>query len=172
MEIKYQKLEEVKPDTKLICSASFKPTLAPIIICVAGIGLLFINNLWTRLLGVFFIAMPLLVIFLVKDKKTMDVYENGCLIFNPSNSELAYFINFDDIEEWDVLHESGHDTVEFVFPDKNRAVVDTFQTNKIYNALDKVCRQKNHVQVQERKNKELNLNPIDAFRNIVNRKKK
>lgn len=172
MEIKYQRLEEVKPETKLICSASFKPTLAPIIICVAGIGLLFINNLWTRLLGAFFIVMTLLVLFLVKDKKTIDVYENGCLIFNSSNSELAYFINFDDIEEWDVLHESGHDTVEFTFYDKDRAVVDTFQTTKVYNALDKVCRQKNHVQVQERKNKELNINPIDALKNIVNRKKK
>ena len=171
-ELRYQKLDEIKPDSNLIASVAFKPFKSTIIIGVVGLGFLFVNNLWLRILGIFFVLIAVFVFMYVKDKKTIDIYEKGCVIYNPTNSELAYYLDFENVEEWDILHESGHDTVEFTLLDKNRAVVDTFQTNKIYDALDKAIPEKNHIAILAKKNKEYNINPIDAIKNLVNKKKK
>ena len=171
IELRYQKLDELKPEGKMIASAAFKPILAPIIIGVMGIALLFVPIFLIRVLGVFFAGMAAFVLIYVKDKKTIDVYEKGCIIFNSKDQTLAYYLSFEDIEEWDVLHESGHDTIEFTLLDKNKAIVDTFQSNKIYNALQKAVPEKSHIAVLERKNKELNVSPVDALRNLFNKKK-
>ena len=171
IELRYQKLDELKPEGKIIASAAFKPILAPIIIGVMGIVLLFVPIFLIRVLGVFFAGMAAFVLIYVKDKKTIDVYEKGCIIFNSKDQTLAYYLSFEDIEEWDVLHESGHDTIEFTLLDKNKAIVDTFQSNKIYNALQKAVPEKSHIAVLERKNKELNVSPVDALRNLFNKKK-
>lgn len=169
-ELRYQRLEEIQVESKMLESVAFKPTRSPIIIGVFGVAALFVNNWWLRILGIIFIVYASIVLFSVKDKKTIDIYETGMIIYNPKDSEYAYWLDYENVEEWDITHESGHDSVIFTLIDKNRAVVDTFQTNKIYNALDKVIPQKNHLAVMAEKNKKLNINPIDALRNLMNRK--
>ena len=170
-ELRYQKLEEIKVDSKLIASVAFKPIKSPIIIGIAGIAALFINNIWLRVLGIFFVAIALFVFLYVGDKKTIDIYETGSVIYNTKNSELAYWLDFENVEEWDITHESGHDTVVFSLLDKNRAVVETFQTNKIYSALEKIIPEKNHIAIMAKKNKEMNISPVDAIRNLMAKKK-
>lgn len=171
IELKYQKLDEIKPEGKLLASVAFKPVVAPIVIGILGIALLFVPYMLVRILGAFFVAMAAFVLIYVKDKKTIDVYEKGCIIYNSKDSTLAYYLDFELVEEWDVLHDSGHDTIEFTLTDKNKAIVDTFQSNKVYSALDKAIPDKSHIAVLERKNKELNVSPIDALRNLVKKKK-
>lgn len=172
-ELKYKNIEEIKVDSKLIVSAAFKPTMKPIfVISIFGVALLFVNVWLVRILGLFFILFPILVISLVKDKKTIDVYEKGCVIYNSKDQSLAYYLDFENIEEWDVTHESGHDTIIFTLLDGNRALVDTFQTDKIYAALNKIIPDKSHIAVLERKNKEVNASPIDALKNLMAKKKK
>ena len=171
-ELRYQKLEEIKVDSKLIASVAFKPIKSPIIIGIVGIVALFINNIWLKVLGIFFVAIALFVFLYVGDKKTIDIYETGSVIYNTKNSELAYWLDFENVEEWDITHESGHDTVVFTLLDKNRAVVETFQTNKIYSALEKIIPEKNHIAIMAKKNKEMNISPVDAIRNLMAKKKK
>lgn len=170
-ELRYQKLEEIKVESKLIASVAFKPIKSPIIIGIAGIAALFVNNIWLRVLGIFFVAIALFVFLYVGDKKTIDIYETGSVIYNTKNSELAYWLDFENVEEWDITHESGHDTVVFTLLDKNRAVVETFQTNKIYSALEKIIPEKNHIAIMAKKNKEMNISPVDAIRNLMAKKK-
>lgn len=170
-ELKYQRLEEIKPEGTLIKSVAFKPLKSVAIILIVGIAILFVPNLWIRILGFFFIAIALFVFMYVKDKKTIDIYEKGCIVFNPTNSELAYYLDFENVEEWDIHHESGHDTVEFTLLDKNRAIVDTFQTNKIFDALEKAIPDKNHIRIMAKKNKEMNISPVSALKNLVNNSK-
>lgn len=170
-ELRYKKLDEIEISGKLVESGAFKPYKSVFIIGAAGLALLFVKSFYIKLLGLFFVAIALFVFFFVEDKKTIDVYENGCLIYNSKDSTLAYFINFNDIEEWDVSHEGGHDTIEFTLLDKNKAIVDTFQTTKIYNALEKIIPEKSHMAIQAKKNKELNISPIDALKNLVKKKK-
>ena len=172
-ELKYKKVEEVIPNSKLVLSGAFKPFASTAIIIVVGLALLiFAPTIWFKGLGAFFIAIAAFVLFFVKDKKTIDIYETGCVIYHTKDQNLAYFLDFNDVEEWDVIHESGHDTIEFTLQDKNRAVVDTFQTNKIYNALDKVIPEKQHLVVLKKRNKELNVSPVDAIKNLMAKKKK
>lgn len=169
-ELKYQNINEIKVDSKLVSNIAFKPLYPPIIISIVGIAMLFVNVLVIRILAVFFIAMALFVLFFVNDKKTIDIYEKGCVIYHPNNKGLAYYLDFSQVEEWDILHESGHDTIEFTLLDKNRAVVDTFQSNKAYSALDKAIPDKYHLVVLKKRNKDLNVSPIDAVRNLVKKK--
>lgn len=169
-ELKYQDIKSIKVDSKLIDSGAFKPIKSSIVIVIVGVALMLVNEFLVRALGVFFIAIALFVMFFVKDKKTIDVYEKGCVIYNSKDQNLAYYLDFEDIEEWDITHESGHDTVIFTLLDGNRAVVDTFQTNKIYAALEKAVPKKSHIAVLEKKNKEMNASPIDALRNLVKKK--
>lgn len=170
--LRYKKVEKIKLDSNLVASGAFKPTKSSIIIIVVGAVLMFLSkNIWFKGLGAFFIAIAAFVLLFVKDKKTIDIYENGVLIYNPKDNNLAYYLKYKDIEEWDISHDSGHDTVEFTLKDKNRAVVDTFQTNKVYSALDKIVPEKNHLAVQKMRNKEMNISPIDALKNLVAKKR-
>lgn len=171
-ELRYQRLETIKPEGTLIATVAFKPIKSPIIIGIVGIAALIVNSLWIRLLGIFFIGMAAFVLVLVKDKKTIDIYEKGCIIFNNKDSELAYWLGFENVEDWEVTHESGHDTVTFTLLDKNRAIVETFQTNKIYAALEKTIPEKNHIAIMAKRNKDANINPVDALKNLVDKKKK
>lgn len=170
-ELKYQKIEDIKVDSKLVKSVNFKPKAAPIICGLVGFGILFINNILARILGVFFIVMAGLVLYLVQDKKTIDVYEKGCVIYNSKDNSLAYYLDFENVKEWDVSHDNGHDTIVFKLIDDNKALVDTFESNKAYDALQKVIPDKNYLVMQAKRNKEMNINPVDALKNIMNRKK-
>lgn len=169
-ELKYQKVEEIKVDSKLIKSVNFKPKTAPIVCFIVGAAVLFINNILARILGVFFVVMALLVLYLVKDKKTIDIYEKGCVIYNNKNQDLAYYLDYENVTEWDVSHDNGHDTIVFKLVDENKALVDTFESNKAYDALQKVIPDKNYLVMQAKRNKQMNINPIDALKNIMNRK--
>ena len=170
-ELRYKNISDINVDSKLVVNGAFKPFKSVIIIGVVGVALLFVKSPLIKILGVFFIAMALFVYFFVNDKKTIDVYEKGCVIYNSKDQNLAYYLDFADVEEWDVSHEGGHDTIEFTLLDRNKAVVDTFQTTKIYNALDKLIPEKNHLAIQAKKNKELNISPLDALKNLTKKKK-
>ena len=170
-ELKYKKVDKIKVDSNLLKSVNFKPKTAPIVCSVVGIAAMFINNWPARLLGFFFAFMAAGVYFLVEEKKTIDLYEDGCVIYNTKDQSLAYYLKYDDIAEWDIKKESGHDSVVFTLLDKKRAVVDTFQTNKIYRILEQVMPEKSYVKVQAERNKKANINPIDGLRNLINRKK-
>lgn len=170
-ELKYKKVDSIKVDSNLIKSVNFKPKTAPIICGVVGLLAMFINNWPARILGFFFALMAVGVFFLVEDKKTIDLYEKGCVIYHTKDNSLAYYLGYDDISEWDIKKESGHDSVVFTLLDKKRAVVDTFQTSKIYHVLEEVMPEKSFIKMQAERNKKANINPVDGLRNILNRNK-
>lgn len=166
-EYTYQKIEDISIDSKLIKTIMFKPKTAPIICMIVGLVLIFVNNLLVRILAAVFIIMAFIVFKYVKDKKVAEIYENGCLIYSFNDSNMGYFVNFDDIREWEVSHDNGHDSIVFTFNDGNRTFFDTFQANKAYDALNSVIHDKEKRVVQAKKNKEMHWeirNPLDWFK--------
>ena len=114
-----------------------------------------------------FILMAFIVFKYVEDKKVADIYTDGCLIYNPKDSSMGYFVKYDDIKEWEVTHDNGHDSIIFTFNDGNRTFFDTFQANKAYDALNSVIHDKEKRVVQAKKNKEMHFeirNPLDWFK--------
>lgn len=163
----YKKISEIEISTKLIKSVMFKPKTAPIICIIFGIGLMLINNLLVRIIAAIFIIMSFVVFKYVEDKKVADIYEDGCLIYNPKDSSLGYFVKYSDIKQWEISRENGHDSIIFTFNDGNRTLFDTFQVNKAYDALDSVVHDKEKRVLQAKKNKEMHWeirNPLDWFK--------
>ena len=166
----YQKVEELNITSKHVKTIMFKPTIPTIICFIVGAALLFVNIWLVRILGVFFLIMSFLVYKFVSDKKVCDIYEDGCIIYNPNDQSLAYFVDYNDIKEWEVSHDNGHDSVIFTFNDGNRTFFDTFQVNAAYEALDSVIHNKEKRAVQAKKNKEMHFEIRNPFKKWMNKK--
>ena len=169
-EYKYTKIEEIKIESKLIKSIHFKPIKAPIICLVLGLAMMFINNLYVRIIAALFVLMALFVFKFVEDKKVADIYEDGCLIINPRDASFGYYIKYDDIKMWEVSHENGHDSIIFTFNDGNRTLFDTFQANIAYDALNSIIHDKEKRVVQVKKNKEMHWEIRNPFKKWFNKK--
>lgn len=169
-EYNYKKIEEIEINSKLIKSIHFKPIKAPIVCLIVGLALMFVNNLLVRIMAAFFVVMALLVFKFVEDKKVADVYEDGCLIYNPNDQSLAYFVNFSDIKQWEVSHDNGHDSIIFTFNDDNRTLFDTFQINQAYEALNQVIHDKERRVVEAKKNKEKHWEIRNPFKKWMKKK--
>ena len=160
----YQKLEDIQINSELVKSIMFKPKKAPIIIIVVGAPLMFVNIFLVRLLGAFFIIMALVVLRFVEDRKVIDIYKEGCLIYHPRDNSLGYYLKYDDVVEWKVNHESGHDQIIFTLKDGNKTFFDSFEINKAYEALDSVLHDKEERAIQAKKNKETHWEIRNPFK--------
>jgi len=170
--MKYDAIENIKIDGKFLKAICFKPKIAPFIISIIGILLLLINNILARLLGLFFIVMAIFVLYKVKDFKVLDIFDNGVLIYGDKDNKTGLFINYDDLKQWGINHDNGHDTIEFILNNDEKIIKDTFEANRAYRVLYQLLREKEAKYIRAQKNKELNFNIPDALNNIKNQYKK
>lgn len=168
-DIRYKKVDEIEIKTSLLDSISFKPKKAPIICIVFGMAFFAIKSIWAILLGLFMIVMAIFVIKFVEDKKVIDIYQDGALIYKPDDNQYAYFLKYSDIVEWEVKDENGHDYISFKFADGYKMIVETFEITRVYNALDQVIHDKEARAIQHEKNKSIKwANPLDTIKNLPN----
>lgn len=172
MNYNYQKLEDIKIDSALVKSVNFKPKSAPIVCLLIGILMMIVNNFLVRLLGAFFIIMALVVFKFVEDRKVIDVYEKGCLLYHPKDQTLGYYLNYDDVKMWKVSRENGHDQIIFTLRDGNRTFFESFQISKAYNALDSIIHDKEERAIQAKKNKQMHWEIRNPFKKLFNKDKK
>jgi len=163
-ELKYQKREKVEPKGDLEKVILFKPVKAPIVCLIAGVGLLIINNLLVRILGLFFILMSVLVIALVKDYKVMDIFNKGVMVYNDKDAEYCCFIDYEDIKTWDVKHENGQDKIIFEMEDGSIVERQTFQADNSRNTLMKYMKEKEIRYIKAKKSNENPLSIPDTFK--------
>ena len=140
--LKYVPLEKVKTEGNFAKAICFKPEVAPIVCGIVGILLLFINNTIARLLGVFFVAMAALVLFLVKDYKIMDIFSKGILLYGDFEAKTACFIPYDDVDTWEVEHVQGHDTIQINLKGGEVIIKDSFQADKAMRAMFAFAKEK------------------------------
>lgn len=140
--LKYVTIEKVKTEGNFAKAICFKPEVAPIVCGIVGILLLFINNTIARLLGIFFIAMAALVLFLVKDYKIMDIFSKGILLYGDFEAKTACFIPYDDIDTWEVEHVQGHDIIQINLKNGETIIKDSFQADKAMRAIFTFAKEK------------------------------
>jgi len=179
MELKYIDKNEFKPETKLVKKIMFKPNTAPIVCIIVGIGLIAlafltkVNTILLLILGIFFIAMAASVLFFVKDHSVLDIYENGCLVYNPSDSNKVVFIDFDLIDMWKPERNGGNDRIIFIFEDGSKLPVSTFYASKAFKVLNELQHEKLERVVKARNSKPLIAsNPIENIQNLFKKKEK
>ncbi|MBR4462708.1 MAG: hypothetical protein IKS51_09030 [Erysipelotrichaceae bacterium] len=165
----YLSIEEVKTEGQFLKAICFKPKAAPIIMIIVGILMFIPRILLLAVLGLFFIVMSVLVLFLVKDFKVMDIFDKGVLFYGDKEAKLACFIPFDDIRMWTVKRDSGHDTAEFTLQDGSMIIKDSFEVDKAYRTLYGLIKEKEEKYMKAQKARENQLSIPDALENIRNR---
>lgn len=165
-EVNYVDVIDCKPQGNFVKAICFKPKKAPIICIALGILMMIPNNLYVRLLGVFFIFMSFVVLKLVRDFKVMDIFDKGIMFYGDEEARTAYFLPFEQMESWLIKHEDGHDTVEVKMIDGRQIIKDTFEADKAYKALYSLVREKDLKYIEALKNREKSLSIPDAFNNI------
>lgn len=167
MEYKYVKATDIKVDSALIGIVSFKQKVAPVICFIFGIAIMFVASIWAKILGAFFVIMAMFVFRFVEDKRTIDVYQNGVVIYNAKDNDLAFYLPFDDVKQWKASREGGHDSIIFELNNGQKTGVDTFQLDKAYEYLIKACPKKEEREVQREKNKKMKFaNPLETLKNL------
>lgn len=68
--------------------------------------------------GAFFLALPLINIFLIRNKPILDIYQNYFVVHDIKDSEIGYKIPWEAVEEYSFQAESYHAQV-FVIRLKN-----------------------------------------------------
>ncbi len=167
--MKYSDIREVKPEGSFLKAICFKPKRAPLICIAAGIGMLFVNDVFVRILGVFFIAMSLLVLKFVQDRKVMDIFDRGVMIYGDGEAATACFIPYEDVKIWSVKHRDGHDTIEFILQDGEQIVLNTFEASRAYHTLNSLMKEKEERYLQKLEDRKKELYLPDAVRNLVRR---
>ena len=169
-ELKYLNIEEVKSEGNFIRAISFKPKMPIVVTGVAGIALLFVNNIFARILGAFFILLAFFVFKEIEDYKVMDIFDKGIMIYGDKKAKLACFIPFEMIQEWSVNRDNGHDTVEIKLAENNIIYKDTFEASKVYKTLYSLLKEKEKNYIKAQKSKHLSI--PEAFENIRKRRNK
>ena len=79
--MEFVNIEEVKTEGSFVKAICFKPKTAPIICMIIGVLLLVLRNIYTIILGAFFIIMAFLVLKFVEDYKVMDIFDKGIMFY-------------------------------------------------------------------------------------------
>ncbi len=159
-------IEEVKTQGNFVKAVCFKPKTAPVICAITGVLLILFRNIYTIILGVFFIIMALLVLKLVEDYKVLDIFDQGIMIYGDKENKTACFIPFTDLKVWSIKRENGHDLIEFELENGEKIGRETFEVDKAYRALIRLVREKEDKYIEAQKNKDRPLSIPNALENI------
>ncbi|MBQ1566583.1 MAG: hypothetical protein IIZ80_01680 [Erysipelotrichaceae bacterium] len=164
--MEFVNIEEVNTEGSFVKAICFKPKTAPIICMIIGVLLLVLRNIYTIILGAFFIIMAFLVLKFVEDYKVMDIFDKGIMFYGDKECRSACFIPFEQIRMWSIKREDGHDLVEFELENGEKIGRDTFEADKAYRALYALIKEKEDKYITAEKNKDRPLSIPDALENI------
>ena len=164
--MEFRNVEEIKPEGNFVTAVCFKPKIAPIVCALTGVALILLRNIYTIILGAFFILMAILVLKLVEDYKVLDIFDKGVMVYGDRENKTACFIPFDEIKVWAIKRENGHDTIELELENGEKIARDTFQVSKVYHALISLIREKEDKYIEAQKNKDRPLSIPNALENI------
>lgn len=161
-------LELIDNDGQLIGEVFYKPHRAIIFGSITALLLAITRQPLAILLGVFVLALSLYVHYIIKDRKTLGVYDSYIIVYASDNPNLVRKISFDDIEEWDCkANENGVDAFMIKLIDQEVIYKDTFQLPKAFKLLRKVLPLKETRKIEEEKYKKKKLkfdNPLKYFK--------
>ena len=147
-----QNISEIKPAGQPLRTITYKPYTACYIGTAAGIGMLFLRNWIFIVLGLFFIALALFVLLKIKDRKVLDIYQDGVLIYGLEDSSRGMYLRYGEVAEWSTKSaQGGSECVYFVLEDGRQIYKDTFQALTAYRQLIKLIPEKEteHIRLEK-----------------------
>ncbi len=167
--IEFVRIEELKPEGKLIKKIGFKSRFSEILFFIIGVALCVTLNIYAILLGLFLIAISFFVFKFVKDYKTMDIYEKGIVIYATENDSMAIYVPYDDLQEWTGKYSEYGSPEAIMFKLKNGEKIykNSFLSNKAFFHLNKLIGEKEskRIKAEKRKNQPLTHPIIEKIKN-------
>lgn len=141
-----------------------------IVVCLAfGIAIFFVPSIIAKILGVFFVVMALAVLALVKDKPTIDIYDDGVLLHHPEDLSKAMFLPYEKIIEFEGKNENGAEAIQFVMDNGQSIYKDTFNTGNALRGIRKYIQQKETREIKKKEFEET-VAAANPFKKWFNKK--
>lgn len=141
--MKYKNVTEIQLTGKMVKKIGYKPYLSHIICLLVTILLCATMNKLCIIVAVFILTMNMTGFIFIKDYSTMNIYDNGILIFDPENNNLGYFLPYDNINCWTAKKDKNHTHCIYIKQnDGSEIIVDTFQNSKAFHSLNKYIENK------------------------------
>lgn len=135
---------------------NFKPVVPQFVMMVCGFLLFFVQNLYSKCLGFFFIFFSIVVQLFVKDHKVMSVSGSNIIFYHPDNDKKVFVVNVNDISEWNVNKTKKY-SIFIKMGDGNSFTKDTFLTIKADRILRKLLLGKETHEIKAKNNAETKL---------------
>jgi hypothetical protein len=160
-------IDQIQENGRLVKAILYKNPYSSYFGVAFGVVICLLKSTWAIVLGGIFAALSLATIVLVKDHKVMDIYDDAMIIYADETGTKAARIPYERVVEWEsILSTTNSYTLKFTLDDGTVFFKDTFQLSKAYNALMKIMPDKEHRQIQIKKNQENSVSFKDALKNI------
>lgn len=167
-------LSEIEIDKPLIKTIKYKPTFSVYAVIIIGILLMLTRHIAFVLLGLFFIGLACIVLFVVKEKDTLSIYENFVIVHDFSRPDYGRKVLYDDIVEWNCSSKDGNSSgITLKLIGDEVVYKDTFQTSAAFKELNKImpAKETQAIRIEENKKKQLVFdNPVKYVKNFFNKK--
>ena len=145
-------VNEIRPEGTPLKSITYKPYFPCYVAIAAGVGFILIRQWAFIILGIIFIGLAAFVLFRVKDRKVIDIYQQGVLIYGMDDDSKGIYLNYDQISEWGAKSsQNGSECVFFVVEEGQRIYKDTFQAMAAYRELNKLIPEKESEHIRQEK---------------------
>lgn len=124
----YVPASQLKPEGTLERTIKYKPILGCLLLMVFGVAALVMRTTFGYILGGIIIVMSLIMLFGMKDKKVLDIYSEGVVVYAKESDTQAMYIPYDMISEWSVERTtSGTQVAAFLIKGKQYVYKETFR---------------------------------------------
>lgn len=166
----YVKVESLNLTGKLEKKVHYRSNISIAVCALFGIAILFAPSIIAKILGVFFIIMAIVVVALVKDVPTLDVYDDGVLVYYTKDQSMGVFLPFDKMVEFEGKNDNGAEAIKFVMDNEQIIFKDTFNTGDALRAIRKNAQDKEKREILK-KEFEQNLAESNPFKRLFKKKK-
>ena len=143
MENKYIPVEQIEVTGNLVNRVMFKNPIPAYATALTGAAMFLLKNTTTTVIGVLLIICALCYIFLIKDRHTVDVYDDCVVLYDEKDERLARKIMYDEITEWSFFDSNVRNScIILTLGDNTQIATTTFQLAKYFNSLRKTIPQK------------------------------
>lgn len=154
----YVLVEDMEQEGTLIGSVMYKPYVAIVVSAIVGVLFILTGNWIAIIAGIVFFGIVILVYVNVKDRKTVDVYDEYLILYHTDEPEYGRRIDYYEIAEWTIKNgSSSSDSLMIRLKDGEVIYKDTFLSGKVYRYVNKAIPQleTRYLQAEENKKKKL-----------------
>lgn len=132
---------------------------------IAGIAIMLIPGWISKILGLFFVLMALGVYFYVPDRPTLDIYDDGVVVYHSDQLDLAMFLPYENIVEFEGNNNNGAETIRFLMDNQQVIIKETFNTGDALRGLRKYIQPKEarEIKRKEFEEKSASMNPFKKW---------